>query len=184
MLKDKAAGKYSDTEETVVPLKDADVTVSGPWTRVRLSDGVSLLSNMPDAKVKGLAPELEGLTAFRVDGDSQRKDGTKIDFTCKTPVRLLVGYFKDDQKKYAKAPKLETDASANEYGQAEPVLTNAIHLDKMPLANVHAYSFNPGSHSLLLPKGYTLVLGFTSDDIKPRNAALAGADEAMDWLFY
>ena len=95
-----------------------------------------------------------------------------------------MGYFKDDQKKYAKAPKLETDASANEYGQAEPVLTNAIHLDKMPLANVHAYSFNPGSHSLLLPKGYTLVLGFTSDDIKPRNAALAGADEAMDWLFY
>ena len=99
-------------------------------------------------------------------------------------MKLLVGYFKDDQKKYAKAPKLETDASANEYGQAEPVLTNAIHLDKMPLANIHAYNFGPGDHSLMLPKGYTLILGMTSDDIKPRNASLAGTEEAMDWLFY
>ena len=72
---------------------------------------------------------------------------------------MLVGYFKDDQKKYAKAPKLETDASANEYGQAEPVLTNAIHLDKMPLANIHAYRFEAGKHTLLLPTGMALVLG-------------------------
>lgn len=139
---------------------------------------------MPDAKIQGLAPELEGLTAFVVNGDNQRKDGTKIDFTCKSPVKLLIGYFKDDQKKYAKAPKLETDASASEYGQAEPVLTNAIHLENMPLANIHTYNFGPGTHSLLLPKGYALVLGLTSDEIKPRNAALAGTDEAMDWLFY
>ncbi len=184
MLKDKAAGKDSGADEVISPLSEADVTVSGPWKRVKLTEGAAVLANMPDARVRGLAPELDGLTAFQVNGDDQRKDGTKIDFTCQAPVRLLVGYFKDDQKKYAKAPKLETDASANEYGQAEPVLTNAIHLEKMPLANVHAYSFNPGSHSLLLPKGYTLVLGFTSDEIKPRNAALAGADEAMDWLFY
>ncbi len=184
MLKDKEAGKIKAEAETIVALKDADVTVSGPLKRVKLTGGASLLENMPEAKIEGLAPELEGLTAFRVNGDDQRKDGTKIEFSCKKPVRLLVGYFKDDQKRYAKAPKLETDATANEYGQAEPVLTNAIHLSKMPLANIHSYSFDAGSHSLLLPKGYTLVLGFTSDDIKPRNAALAGADEAMDWLFY
>ena len=97
---------------------------------------------------------------------------------------MLVGYFKDDQKKYAKAPKLETDASANDYGQAEPVLTNAIHLDKMPLADIHAYHFEAGKHSLLLPKGFTLVLGFTDSKINPRNAALNGTDDAMDWLFY
>lgn len=56
-------------------------------------------------------------------------------------MKLLVAYFKDDQKKYAKAPKLEIDASANDYGQAEPVLTNAVRINGMPLANVHAYSF-------------------------------------------
>lgn len=183
-LKDKAAGKISDKPAEIKPLADANVKVNGPWKRVKLAEGASLLENMPDATVAGLAPELEGLTAFRVNGDNQRKDGTELTFENAEPVKLLVAYFKDDQKKYAKAPKLETDATANEYGQAEPVLTSAIHLDKMPLANVHAYSFAPGKHSLNLPKGYALVLGFTTDNITPRNAALAGEDEAMDWLFY
>ena len=54
----------------------------------------------------------------------------------------------------------------------------------MPLANIHAYHFNAGKHTLLLPKGYTLVLGFTDTELKARNAALEGTDEAMDWLFY
>lgn len=184
MLKDKAAGKISNNEGEIKTLTDAGVIVKGPWKRVKLAEGASLLENMPDAKIAGLAQELQGLNAFRVNGDVQRKEGTTIEFDCKEPVKLLVAYFKDDQKKYAKAPKLETDASANEYGQAEPVLTNAIHLSKMPLANLHAYSFKPGHHSLNLSKGYALVLGFTSDDIKSRNVALAGADEAMDWLFY
>ena len=77
---------------------------------------------------------------------------TSITFETNAPVKLLVAYFKDDQKKYAKAPKLEIDASANDYGQAEPVLTNAIHINGMPLANVHAYSFPAGKHTLMLPK--------------------------------
>ena len=184
MLKDKAAGKITENDEKIKAARNADVTVGGNMQRVKLVEGASLLANMPDSKIVGLAPELEGLEAFVVNGDDQRKEGTRLEFESKKPVKLLVGYFKDDQKKYAKAPKLETDASANEYGQAEPVLTNAVHLDKMPLANVHAYNFGAGKNTLLLPKGYTLVLGFTSDDIKPRNAALAGADETIDWLFY
>lgn len=184
MLKDKAAGKITEKDEKIKAARNADVTVGGNMQRVKLVEGASLLANMPDSKIVGLAPELEGLEAFVVNGDDQRKEGTRLEFESKKPVKLLVGYFKDDQKKYAKAPKLETDASANEYGQAEPVLTNAVHLDKMPLANVHAYNFGAGKNTLLLPKGYTLVLGFTSDDIKPRNAALAGADETIDWLFY
>ena len=99
-------------------------------------------------------------------------------------MKLLVAYFKDDQKKYAKAPKLEIDASANDYGQAEPVLTNAVRINGMPLANVHAYSFPAGKHTLMLPKGYLQVLGFTASDMKSRNAGLAGDEETMDWLFY
>ncbi|MDE5751629.1 MAG: hypothetical protein K2H88_03220, partial [Duncaniella sp.] len=183
-LKDKAAGKSAGVEAEIVAARPADVAFKSHLRRVTLAKGATLLENMPDAKVEALAPELEGLTAFVVNGDVQRKEGTNLEFSTKQPVKLLVGYFKDDQKKYAKAPKLETDASANEYGQAEPVLTNAIHLDKMPLANIHAYNFGPGDHSLMLPKGYTLILGMTSDDIKPRNASLAGTEEAMDWLFY
>ena len=72
----------------------------------------------------------------------------------------------------------------NDYGQAEPVLTNAIHINGMPLANIHAYSFPAGKHTLMLPKGYLQVLGFTAADVKTRNAGLAGDEETMDWMFY
>lgn len=183
-LKDKAAGKVKDQAASIEPLKPATVKLTSQMKPVKLTKGALLMSNLPENKVQDLAPELEGLTAYCLDGAAQREEGTKIEFECTAPVQLLVGYFKDDQKKYAKAPKLETDASANDYGQAEPVLTNAIHLDKMPLADIHAYHFEAGKHSLLLPKGFTLVLGFTDSKINPRNAALNGTDDAMDWLFY
>ena len=162
----------------------ANVKLLSTYPTVKLAEGTSLFSNVP-GKVEAIAPELKGLTAFRFDGDKQREEGTTITFETTVPVKLLVAYFRDDQKKYAKAPKLEIDASANDYGQAEPILTSAIHISGMPLANVHAYSFKVGKHTLMLPKGYLQVLGFTSVmDMKPRNAGLAGNEETMDWLFY
>ena len=57
-------------------------------------------------------------------------------------------------------------------------------INGMPLANVHAYSFPAGKHTLMLPKGYLQVLGFTAAETKVRNAGLAGNEETMDWLFY
>ena len=184
-LKDKAAGKVSDTDADIEPMHVADVRMLTCRVRpVRLTEGAVLMTNLPANKVQALAPELRGMTAYAVDGAAQRENGTELEFECKAPVKLLVGYFKDDQKKYAKTPTLETDASANEYGQAEPLLTNAIHLEEMPLANVHAYSFPAGRHTLRLPTGMALVLGFTDSEVKARNAALDGTDDAMDWLFY
>jgi hypothetical protein len=145
--------------------------------------GRSFFTNV-ESQLEDIAPELVGLNAFSFNGDGQRETGTSIEFVCDNSVSLLVGYFRDDQRKYAKKPTLETDAAANDYGQAEPKLTNAIRLNGFPLADVHAYHFNAGKHKILLPKGYLIVLGFTDSPITPRNAGLAGADEAVDWLFY
>lgn len=161
----------------------ADVKILSAFPTTTVAAGASLFTNLP-GKVLAIAPELKGLKAFRFNGAGQRETGTSITFETAAPVSLLVAYFKDDQKKYAKAPKLETDASANDYGQAEPVLTNAVRIDGMPLANVHAYHFPAGRHTLMLPKGYLQVLGFTAADLKSRNAGLAGDEETMDWLFY
>ena len=124
------------------------------------------------------------MKAFVFESKQQRNEATKIEFTCKDPVHLLVGYFRDDQKKYAKAPKLEIDATANDYGQAEPQITSALRINGMPLVNIHKYDFQAGHHTLLLPKGILLVLGATTDNINVHDAGLAGADEAIDWLFY
>jgi hypothetical protein len=163
----------------------AAVQLSGAPATVRLEKGSRLFSNLPDSRVEALAPELQGgLTAFLFDGSKQREAGTRIAFTSAKPVTLLVGFFRDDQRKYAKAPKLETDAAGNEYGQAEAQITNAIRLKGMPLADIHTYNLPAGKQELLLPKGYLLVLGFTDSPVTPRNAALEGSEETMDWLFY
>ncbi len=150
---------------------------------VKLTKGAKLFSDL-DSTVVEYAPELEGMKALVFASKQQRNEATKIEFTCKEPVHLLVGYFRDDQKKYAKAPKLEIDATANDYGQAEPQITSALRIKGMPLVNVHKYDFEAGHHTLLLPKGILLVLGATTDQLNVHDAGLAGADEAIDWLFY
>jgi len=153
------------------------------WTK--LAPGAQLFTNLPEACVDTLAPELIGLNALPVEALKPGKgEPVTLDFTAQDTVRLLVAFFRDDQSKYAKAPKLEIDATANDYGQAEPQLENAIRLTGLPLANVHQYIFVPGRHTIRLPEGYLLVLGFTSSTIQSRNVAIGGSEDAVDWLFY
>ena len=197
LLKDKAEGKIAEAAASIEPLKDAQYTLLSPQKQVRLNVGTQLFTNLPDNKVEAIADELKGLTALAFEaqrprnrvqqvlqGEKVEDEGFALEFDAKEPLKVLVGYFRDDQSRYAKAPKLETDASANEYGQAEPQLQNAIKLAGQPLANVHTYSFSAGHHKLILPEGYILVLGFTKSDVKPRNAGLGGSEDAVDWLFY
>lgn len=178
----KNEGKGGDVE--LVQATDAAVNLKGSFRRTKLTKGASLFSNRPELQIDGLAPELEGLTAFVFDGERKREEATTFEFTCEKPVKLLVGYFKGDNKRFAHAPKLEIDATANDYNQAEPLLTNAVSVKGWALANVHPYSFEAGTHSVTLPRGYLLVLGFTDAELKVRNVGLAGSDEECDWLFY
>lgn len=137
-----------------------------------------------DSLVSDYAIELENLRPLQFATQTQRNEGTVIEFTCDKPVTLLVGYFRDDQRKYAQAPKLEIDASASEYGQQEPCFISALRISGMPQVNIHPYNFDAGHHTLRLPKGMLTVMGFTTDKVIPRDAALSGNDAAIDWLFY
>ncbi|MDO4758084.1 MAG: glycoside hydrolase family 20 zincin-like fold domain-containing protein [Rikenellaceae bacterium] len=177
----KSGGK---SEIEVVEAKDAAVKLQGAWRRVKMQEGVSPFSNNPALKIEAIAPELEGLTGFVFDGELKRTEATTFSFSCEKPVTLLVGYFKGDNKRFAPAPKLETDATANDYNQAEPLLQNAVKVKDWALANVHPYRFAAGEHTVTLPRGYLLVLGFTDTELKSRNVGLAGSDDAIDWLFY
>lgn len=184
ILKEQQNGGNREEVAQIQPLTKANVKLFGTPRTVKLAKGVALFSNLPKAKIEDISPELLGLTAYILDGDRQREEATTIEFEAKEPVNILVGYFRDDHRKYAKKPTLETDAAANEYGQAEPKLTNAVKIEGLPLVNVHTYSFPAGKHKLLLPKGYALVLGMTGDTISPRDSGLAGKEETMDWMFY
>jgi len=172
-------------KQSIAELEPAQISIDEEIKTIKLKIGNSLYNDI-DSDIKEMAPELSGLNAIVLNSAKQLNEGTTIEFESKKPVDLLVGYFRDDQRKYAKAPTLETDASANLYGQAEPVLTNACRIDGLPAVNVHSYSFEAGHHKLLLPKGLCLILGFTSNDIVPRNVGLTGSgvENVCDWLFY
>jgi len=166
-------------------LPSANVKLGGDFKTVKLVAGVSLYTDM-ESDVEEIAPELIGLNALLLNSATQTNIGTTLEFENTEPVKLLVGFFRDDQRKYAKAPTLETDAAANLYGQSDPLLLNALKVDDLPAINVHAYSFKAGKNKLLLPKGYCLILGFTNANLSLRNAGLAGSgdEETMDWMFY
>src|SRR5436190_3834497 len=136
--------------------------------------------------VKASAGSLQKLNAVRLSSMELFRSGTTIKFTTKENVSLLIGYFVSKDKKYLQAPELETNATANEYGQAEIKIGNDLIIDGTPAVNVHAYSFGPGTHQISLGKGICLVLGFVKGDqaIPVYDAALNDPDSKnVDWLF-
>ena len=166
------------------PISEKDIaslTPKAPSTALLAKD--ALLYENRNERIDSLAPELQGLQGIILNRDTTRIEGTTVVFTCSQPVNMLVGFFVDDDTKYAKPPKLEVDATGNEYGQAEPVITNAVNMTGMPKVNIHAYHFGAGKHVIHLPKGIIMVAGFTSDVLRPRDAGLQGAGDEVDWLF-
>ena len=184
---EKLKHPVAQTDVLINPLKPADVTIhkvqNSKFTVQSLQKGAILFENRPDTPVDSLAPELVGLQALVLNRDTTRIVGTSIEYESDKPVKLLVGLFKDDDKEFAKAPKLEIDATGNEYGQAEPILTNAISIVQLPKVNIHQYSLPAGRNTIRLPKGILMVAGFTQSDITPRDCGLNGPSSEVDWLF-
>lgn len=180
----KLKNPMEKANENILPAQPASVKLFAKNTQlITLKKGAIIFENRPDTPVDSVAPELIGLQALVLNRDTTRIVGTTIEFESDKPVKLLVGLFKDDDSKWAKAPKLEIDATGNEYGQAEPLLTNAISIVQMPKVNIHQYTLPAGRQTLNLPKGILMVAGFTDSIIKQRDCGLNGPSGEVDWLF-
>lgn len=159
---------------------------------VILNEGAMIFSDT-SLRIKQLAPELKELKAVQLSFLQQLRQPTEINFYTDKPVKILVGYFKTQRAAFttdtvfAKAPELETNASADDYGQSEIKISNAIAIEGMPPVNIHTYSFKAGPHTLKLPKGVCLVLGFVDGaQIIPVYDAMLMSDaknKNIDWLF-
>jgi hypothetical protein len=172
------------------PFQQADVKLNPP--SVVLKEGAVLFSDTT-IRIKQLAAELKGLKAIQFSSKQQLGQPTEINFVADKPVKVLVGYFKTQRAAFttdtvfAKAPELETNASADDYGQAEIKISNAIALEGMPPVNIHTYSFKAGANTLKLPKGVCLILGFVdgTQAIPVYDAMLMSdaKNKNIDWLF-
>jgi hypothetical protein len=168
-----------------VPFKNVQVRILSPANGFySIAPGHQIFSDTT-LVVKDAAVELQGLKGIRLSRANQLVKGTSLKFSTTRPVKLLVGYFNKSENGFAKAPELETDASANDYGQGEIKISNAFLSEGLPPVNVHSYSFKAGTHTLNLPKGALLILGFIDGDqeIKIYNAGLGAYGKEIDWLF-
>jgi hypothetical protein len=139
------------------------------------------------ALIKNIAKELAGLKGIKLSKADQQKNGTTISFKNDKPVKVLVGFFNSKLLQYLPEPQLETDASANDYGQADIKIANAIQIDGLPPVNIHTYTFKAGSNTLTLGKGAALVLGIVDADanVPVYDAGLSNEGNIKDlrWLF-
>jgi len=173
------------TVAKVVQYKNGEVTLlNAGLQRVTLTEGIAAYTDTA-VVIKEITPELTGLNAIKLSMKKQLAEGTAITFSNKQAVKVLVAFFNQKASGYLLPPQLENDASANNYGQAEIKISNAVVLNGFPPANVHTYSFPPGTNTLTLAKGACLVLGFIPDEQELRifNAGLDGKGKDIDWLF-
>lgn len=137
--------------------------------------------------ITNMVPELQGLSGITTRWGTQAQRGSHITFYTGRPVKLLVGFFQTKAPGFLPAPELETNATANDYGQADVKIANALILEGLPPVNIHAYSFKAGTHSLSLAKGACLLLGFIDDKepLRVYDAALQAVDgkKEVDWIF-
>jgi hypothetical protein len=177
-IKPGAVAKVTPYENAVVKL------ISPGLESVTLGQGLSVFADTT-VVLKEITPELAGLRGLKLAMHKQVKLGTAISFENNQPVKVLVAFFNQKDPKYLLPPQLEIDASANNYGQAEIKISNALVLNGFPPANVHAYSFPAGTNTLTLAKGACLVLGFIPEQQELRifNAGLDGRGKDIDWLF-
>ncbi|MEI9955909.1 MAG: hypothetical protein WDM90_06280 [Ferruginibacter sp.] len=104
------------------------------------------------------------MKGLQLNYHNQIANGTEINFTTDKPVKILVGFFKPQKGAFSKdstflkEPELETNASANDYGQAEIKIANAVVIKGMPPVNVHSYSFPAGNNVLNWRREFALSL--------------------------
>ena len=167
-----------------IQLVDASVTLNADT--YKLSAGNRVYTDSAGI-IKNVAPEIAGLQGIKVSESQQVANGTILNFSNTKPVKVLVGYFASKAPHYLQEPQLENDASANDYGQADIKIANAMQIEGLPPVNIHTYTFKAGSNTLSLGKGACLILGFVDDTavIPVYDAGLSNEGNIRDlrWLF-
>ncbi|MBQ9399064.1 MAG: hypothetical protein IJU27_00285 [Bacteroidales bacterium] len=140
------------------------------------------------SEVSAFAPEIANLQILKTNTLVQRDVNTTVEFDSDGPVWLWVGYYQpiSPSNRYMPEPKLETDATADDYSQADIQLAGALQMNGQPVVNLHHFVFNKaGHHKLTVGHGMCLILGFSEPDpdFKSRDAGLKEVS-AIDWLFY
>jgi hypothetical protein len=180
-------------ERIVTPFNNASVGLVNGGNKSLVIDSRAKVFADTNLVITAYAKELKGLKGVLLPYHRQLTQSTSLQFSSDTPVKVLVGYFTPPKAAFTrdttflKEPELETNASADDYGQAEIKISNAMAINGMPPVNIHVYNFNAGTNILKLGKGLCLILGFVQgNETVPVYDAMLLSDAAnknVDWLF-
>lgn len=164
------------------------VTILNPRAkRFPLKKGVQVYADQK-AVLEDVAPELQALSGVQFSDEKQQEEGTVLKFRCDRPVKVLVGYFNTNSYSVLAPPTLETNANANDRGQADIKIANALLIPGLYPVNVYNYRYEAGEHELVLGKGRVLILGFIDGnrEIPIHDAGMTREEggPTVDWLFY
>lgn len=155
--------------------------------RYKLHKGSSVYPDK-DAKIGLVSEELKQLTGVQFPENVQRSRGTTLKFKTNKTVKILVGYFNTNSYTVLRPPTLEFNALANDRGQADIKIANAMLVDNLYPVNIYTYKYEAGEHELVLGRGRVLILGFIDgNEIIPiHDAGMTDSEDgvAVDWLFY
>ncbi len=183
----KSTGR-TDTLKERQPLKPLHVKLSDSGLKLFPIAKNQRLYADKDYVIRDFAGELKLLKGLRLSYEQQVNEGTAIQFECDHPVKVVVGFFNGHSYRILQPPTLETDASANDRGQADIRIANAVDIPGLYPVNIYTYAFEAGENTLRLGKGIVLILGFidSNQDIVMHDAGI-GIDQniaGIDWLFY
>jgi len=184
----ESSGDKSAVVQKSKVLQPVEVTIlSAGLKRFPLQNGQQVYADN-EAKIEGVAEELQKLSGVQLSGEEQEKNGTVLKFKTDKPVKVLVGYFNTNSYSVLSPPTLETNAQANDRGQADIKIANALFIPKLYPVNVYTYSYETGENELVLGKGRVLILGFIdgNENIDIHDAGMTKDENgpAVDWLFY
>src|SRR5699024_9257146 len=145
--------------------KSEDIKSLQPAAVAILNNGTSLYNIGQGAhpftdknyRIKNMAKELQGLKGIKQSIAKQQDDGTVLKFKNDQPVKLVVGFFNSSNRDYVAPSALETNANANNRGQADVRLLNAVGIPGMPPVNIHTYYYGPGENTFKLKHGACLI---------------------------
>ena len=136
--------------------------------------------------IQAVIPPLDGMTGIRLSHAACRSKGAEIKLELKEDSQILIGYIKDQDQKWLQAPKLETNAHADDRGGFKVQFGNAVLASDCPAVDIHALQYEKGVHELYLGTGSFLVIGIVPKTVNLADAAgkyAKDGPETLDWLY-
>nr|WP_296488776.1 hypothetical protein [uncultured Acetatifactor sp.] len=177
-------GKQSETD--ILPLRPASFRLLSENAHTFVMTSGSSISCDRVRKLQKLAPELQGLTGIATDFEKAFEGNLSVTVELSEDSYILIGYMRDKSIQWLQLPDLETNTHADDRGGLAVLYRGAVVAEGCPVADIHAYRYEAGEHTVYFGTGAYLIAGIIPADtvLQPREADYDGeVADTLDWLY-